>query len=90
MNFSALKNIESLNAIGYTNQANFLINTGLLNQLAAQSDETQRSHANRAHKLISEAEMGELFKVMAWEKGLNMNDDDVLIGFERGDRLHSL
>ena len=90
VNFSALKNIESLNAIGYTNQANFLINTGLLNQLAAQSDETQRSHANRAHKLISEAEMGELFKVMAWEKGLNMNDDDVLIGFERGDRLHSL
>ena len=90
VNFSALKNIESLNAIGYTNQANFLINTGLLNQLAAQSDETQRSHANRAHKLISEAEMGELFKVMAWEKGLNLNDDDVLIGFERGDRLHSL
>ena len=92
VNFSALRDAgasHGLQATGYTSQANFLINTGLLSLLAAQTDDTQRAHANRAHKLISEAEMGELFKVMAWQKGLSMDEHDVLIGFERGDRLHS-
>lgn len=87
VNFSALAHIDGLSTIGYTNQANFLINTGILN-LLSHSDE-QRVHANRVSKLLSEAEMGELFKVMAWQKGLDMTDDG-LIGFERGDRLYSL
>jgi SAM-dependent MidA family methyltransferase len=39
---------------------------------------------------MSEAEMGELFKVMAWHKGLDFSDDDTLQGFTRGDRLASL
>ena len=52
--------------------------------------EDVRAAANRAHKLMSEAEMGELFKVMAWAKGVDFAEDDVLQGFVRGDRLDSL
>ncbi|MGL4766829.1 MAG: class I SAM-dependent methyltransferase [Formosimonas sp.] len=88
VNFSELAHIDGLTAIGYTNQANFLINTGILNHLAASDD--PRLAANRANKLLSEAEMGELFKVMAWQKGLDFDAHDTLIGFERGDRLFSL
>lgn len=93
VNFSALKEagyLEHLFAVGYTNQANFLINTGLLNLLSQIEPEQQRIHANRVSKLLSEAEMGELFKVMAWQKGLDWDQDDALLGFERGDRTDSL
>lgn len=90
VNFSALKQAAGLTAIGYTNQANFLINNGLLDLLAQLPPEDVRAAANRAHKLMSEAEMGELFKVMAWAKGVDFAEDDVLQGFVRGDRLDSL
>ncbi|GHA70039.1 SAM-dependent methyltransferase [Formosimonas limnophila] len=93
VNFSALKEagcLEHLFAVGYTNQANFLINTGLLNLLSQIEPEQQRIHANRVSKLLSEAEMGELFKVMAWQKGLGWDENDALLGFERGDRIDSL
>ena len=42
--------------------------------------------ANAAHKLISPAEMGELFKVIALGRGI----DDALLGFQRGDRSATL
>lgn len=93
VNFSALKEagcLDNLLIVGYTNQANFLINTGLLNLLSQIEPEQQRIHANRVSKLLSEAEMGELFKVMAWQKGLGWDEDDALLGFERGDRIDSL
>lgn len=93
VNFSALKGagcLDNLLAVGYTNQANFLINTGLLNLLSQIEPEQQRIHANRVSKLLSEAEMGELFKVMAWQKGLGWDEDDALLGFERGDRIDRL
>jgi SAM-dependent MidA family methyltransferase len=93
VNFSILKDagcLEKLLAIGYTNQANFLINTGVLSLLSNIEPEQQRIHANRVSKLLSEAEMGELFKVMAWQKGLDWDVDDALLGFERGNRLDSL
>jgi SAM-dependent MidA family methyltransferase len=93
VNFSALKEagcLDNLLCVGYTNQANFLINTGLLNLLSQIEPEQQRIHANRVSKLLSEAEMGELFKVMAWQKGLDWDEDDALLGFERGDRIDSL
>ncbi|AXF84797.1 hypothetical protein DTO96_100507 [Ephemeroptericola cinctiostellae] len=90
VNFSALKQPVGLTAIGYTNQANFLINNGLLDLLTQLPLEDVRTAANRVHKLMSEAEMGELFKVMAWAKGVDFAEDDVLQGFVRGDRLGTL
>ena len=88
VNFSALAHINGLHTLGYVSQANFLINNGLLDFIPQQPD--PRLAANRALRLMSEAEMGELFKVMAWHKGLDFSDDDTLQGFTRGDRLASL
>jgi SAM-dependent MidA family methyltransferase len=92
VNFSALLPAPQTNlqAIGYTSQANFLINNGILNQLADIEPEQQRVHANRVQRLLSEAEMGELFKVMAWSKGLYFAEDETLQGFYRGDRFERL
>lgn len=90
VNFSALKSCEGLQTIGYVNQANFLINNGLLGLLTQLPPEQARVAANRAHKLMSEAEMGELFKVMAWAKNVEFDEDETLQGFVRGDRLHTL
>ena len=42
--------------------------------------------AAQAHKLVSPAEMGELFKVIALGKGISTP----LLGFERGDKSGSL
>ena len=90
VNFSALVPAENAayQAIGYTSQANFLINNGILDQLAQIEPEQQRVHANRVQRLLSEAEMGELFKAMAWSKGIEFDEDETLQGFVRADRLH--
>ncbi|MAK56248.1 MAG: hypothetical protein CML17_10470 [Pusillimonas sp.] len=84
---AALK--AKLDVLGYTSQARFLINTGFVNQLA-QTTETDALDQARlmasAQTLLSEAEMGELFKVMV----LGREIDPPLIGFERGDRRHRL
>ena len=92
VNFSALLPApeSSLKVIGYTSQANFLINNGILDLLTAIEPEQQRVHANRVQRLLSEAEMGELFKVMAWSKGMDFAEDETLQGFICGDRLHRL
>jgi SAM-dependent MidA family methyltransferase len=42
--------------------------------------------AAEAHKLLSPAEMGELFKVLALGRGVPGR----LLGFSRGDRAHTL
>jgi len=68
-----------LQVLGYTSQAHFLLNCGLLDRL--QEDHTpMRSSA--AHRLISEAEMGELFKVLA----VGRNIAAMPVGFAHGDR----
>ncbi len=72
-----------LDVIGYTTQAHFLLNCGLLD-LVQQEHTPQR--AGEAQRLVSEAEMGELFKVLAVGRGV----DVPLLGFSRGDRLHAL
>lgn len=72
-----------LEVLGYTSQAHFLLNCGLLDRL--QTDHTH-ARTNEAHRLISEAEMGELFKVLAVGRGI----DVPLLGFVRGDRVHTL
>lgn len=69
---------------GYTTQAYFLINCGITEILAQTSvDDTNNylAQANQLQKLVSPAEMGELFKVIAFEK----NFSESLIGFKSGD-----
>jgi len=78
-----------LDVLGYTSQARFLINAGLDQWLQALQQTSPTAYArslNAVQKLISEAEMGELFKVLAVGKGL----DTPPPGFERGDRLGML
>jgi SAM-dependent MidA family methyltransferase len=72
-----------LDILGYTSQAHFLINCGVLDALARDPTPQRTSEAQR---LLSEAEMGELFKVLAVGRGL----DAPLLGFQRGDRRDRL
>jgi SAM-dependent MidA family methyltransferase len=67
---------------GYTSQGRFLLNCGLLDHL------TQASLAERAmaQKLVTEHEMGELFKVIC----LSTLPDFEPLGFAMGDRSHTL
>ncbi len=71
-----------LNVLGYTTQAHFLINCGLLPKME-QLPQAQRA---TAAKLIMEHEMGELFKVLAVGAGEPWEP----LGFSHGDRSHRL
>ena len=78
-----------LNVLGYTSQAQFLINCGITDLLAEISPDDTRAYAKRAseaQKLLSPAEMGELFKVIAFGRGIEAPP----LGFARGDRTHTL
>ena len=78
-----------LDLLGYTTQAAFLLNCGLTEILARTPAEDYSNYlpqAQAAQKLISPAEMGELFKVIALGKGIN----EKLIGFAQGDRSATL
>lgn len=75
-----------LDVLGFTSQARFLLNAGL-HEIVLRDPNLQKGPAVRAiEKLLSEAEMGELFKVMAL--GQNIHPD--LDSFRRGNRLHQL
>jgi SAM-dependent MidA family methyltransferase len=78
-----------LELLGYCTQAQFLVNCGITDLLA----ETSAADAGRyaplaaqAQKLLSPAEMGELFKVIA----LGRSAPAPLSGFAQGDRRHTL
>jgi SAM-dependent MidA family methyltransferase len=72
-----------LEVIGYTTQAHFLINCGLMELLHGADMQTTAN----AQKLLTEHEMGELFKVIGFSKGAF---DAAPIGFTNGDRTHTL
>ena len=72
-----------LDVVGYTSQARFLLDCGFAELLAAASVRDRID----ATKLVHEHEMGELFKVIAFAKGLI---DFAPIGFATGDRRHRL
>jgi SAM-dependent MidA family methyltransferase len=74
--------------IGYLSQAQFLINCGILSVLQRHSpaDIEYMKLAAAAQKLLSPAEMGELFKVMCFSKNIN----EPLMGFVQGDKAHTL
>ena len=92
VDFSAIAHAgveQCLDVLGFTTQANFLINCGITDLLAEISPEDTAHYlplANQAQFLLSPAEMGELFKVIALGKGI----DKSLIGFVRGDQQHRL
>ncbi|MBX9660308.1 MAG: SAM-dependent methyltransferase, partial [Nitrospiraceae bacterium] len=82
-----------LEVAGYLSQAAFLINCGLTDVLAQatpaamESGDVEYLRQSRAvEKLINPAEMGELFKVIAFSKDLSTP----LLGFARGDKTHAL
>jgi len=75
--------------LGYATQAQFLINCGITELLSAIPAHDTRAYAPlaaQALKLLSPAEMGELFKVIALGKQV----DAPLLGFARGDKSHAL
>jgi len=74
---------SGLTVLGYTSQAHFLLNCGILDELAGALT-AQNSAA--VQRLVSEAEMGELVKAMA----LARDFEAPLLGFARGDRRHRL
>jgi len=78
-----------LDLLGYTSQAQFLVNcgiTGILAETPAADAAAYAPLAAQAQKLLSPAEMGELFKVIALGKGVSAP----LLGFTQGDRSHTL
>ena len=80
---AAAENTE-LVLLGYTTQAYFLINCGITEILAQTPVEDTNNYlpqANQLQKLVSPAEMGELFKVI----GFGKNFSEPLIGFKNGD-----
>jgi SAM-dependent MidA family methyltransferase len=69
--------------LGYTTQAHFLINLGITDVLARTPPETPAAYvplAAQAQRLLGPAEMGELFKVIAFGRDL-----PPLAGFAKGD-----
>jgi SAM-dependent MidA family methyltransferase len=85
VNFSGLAlaaQEAGLPTLGYTTQARFLMNCGLVPLLA------QAPLAGRVagHRLLAEHEMGELFKVIGFYRGEFWD----AAGFREGDRTHTL
>ena len=81
-----------LEVLGYTSQARFLMNCGLLDLLQgadACTADPARTIAN-AQKLLTEHEMGELFKVIGFAKQCTADFTTAPIGFTHGDRTHTL
>jgi len=80
---------SGLSLAGYASQAHFLLNAGLtelLMQVSPSDAAAYLPQANAVQRLVSPAEMGDLFKVIALSKG----DIAPLAGFARGDRRHAL
>ncbi len=71
-----------LEVLGYTCQAHFLMNCGLVDAMQAAS----LAERAAAQKLILEHEMGEFFKVIGLTKGSFWE----AMGFAHGDRVHRL
>jgi SAM-dependent MidA family methyltransferase len=75
--------------LGYATQAQFLVNCGIT-EVLAQANLDNALHyapiAAEAQQLLSPAEMGELFKVLAVGRGVK----PPLLGFSPGERSHTL
>jgi SAM-dependent MidA family methyltransferase len=87
VDFSALAQAAAesgLDLLGYVSQAQFLVNCGITELLAAENPEDAKRYlpaASAVQKLLSPSEMGELFKVLAVGK-----HQGPLQGFSSGNR----
>ncbi len=92
VNFTAIAETglkNGLSLAGYCNQASFLMNCGMLEILSETSPSDIATYiplASAAQKLLSPAEMGELFKVIAFGKGISSD----LVGYKSGDKAYML
>jgi SAM-dependent MidA family methyltransferase len=92
VDFSALAGAareSGLEILGYATQAQFLVNCGITDVLAQANLENALRYAPiaaEAQQLLSPAEMGELFKVLAVGRGVT----HPLLGFSRGERSNTL
>ena len=80
---------SGLELAGYTSQAQFLVNCGItevMSRTPAEDGAKFLPLANQANRLMSPAEMGELFKVIALSRGFTAP----LAGFREGDRRQAL
>jgi len=80
--------------IYFNNQGNFLLEAGIGDLVLEKMDPSNATAflpvSNALQKLLSEAEMGELFKVFAFTKGINLPSLDSLPGLGGRNRFHSL
>ena len=94
VNFTGIAEAASdagLTVAGFASQARFLMNAGITDLMMSLDPSDAASflpQANAVQKLLSEAEMGELFKVIALTRGID--DALPLSGFSRGDRSYAL
>ena len=75
-----------LAVLGYTTQAHFLMNCGVMDLLEGADLKTTAN----TQKLLTEHEMGELFKVIGLAKHCDAAFMQAPLGFSRGDRTHTL
>ncbi|MDQ5920441.1 MAG: Class SAM-dependent methyltransferase [Pseudomonadota bacterium] len=82
---------NQLDFIGYTTQANFLLNCGLADIVASQhgniDDIKYLKLTNQVNYLTAPDEMGEVFKIIGFSKDIDFND---WMGFKRNDLSHTL
>jgi SAM-dependent MidA family methyltransferase len=92
VDFSALAQAATdagLEVLGYTSQAQFLVNCGITELLEGENPEDAKRYlpaAAAVQKLLMPTEMGELFKVLAVGRGV----PGALQGFREGDRSGAL
>ena len=92
VDFSAIADAAcegGLDLLGYTSQAQFLINCGILDLLQALDPADVAQYARAVapvQQLLSPAEMGELVKAIAFGRGMS----SPLRGFRSGDRSRAL
>lgn len=92
INFTAIADAiveNNANLLGYTTQANFLLNLNILDFL--NNDDNINSHeylkeTNSCKILLNPSEMGELFKVIAFGKNIDVS----LLGFKHKDLSYTL
>ncbi|HSI43234.1 MAG TPA: SAM-dependent methyltransferase [Methylotenera sp.] len=80
---------KGLQLAGFCTQAQFLMNCGILDSMSQISPNDIANYAPlaaAAQKLLSPAEMGDLFKVIGFSK----NIEKPLLGFTNGDKSHTL
>jgi len=92
VDFSALAaaaRAAGADVLGYATQAQFLVNCGITEVMARTPSKDAARYlplASQANRLTSPAEMGELFKVIAFGRSFSAP----LVGFREGDRRQAL